>query len=41
LPDGTGISPTGTTTAVARRSADGWRFAILDCQGAVGSPGWS
>ena len=33
LPDGTGISPTGTTTAVARRSADGsWRFAILDCQ---------
>ncbi len=23
-------------------SADGsWRFAILDCQGAVGSPGWS
>jgi hypothetical protein len=24
------------------RSADGsWRFAILDCQGAVGSPGWS
>ena len=42
LPDGTRISPTGTTTAVARRSADGsWRFAILDCQGAVGSPGWS
>jgi len=42
LPDGTGISPAGTTTAVARRSADGsWRFAILDCQGAVGSPGWS
>jgi uncharacterized protein (TIGR02246 family) len=42
LPDGTGISPTGTTTAVARRSADGsWRFAILDCQGAMGSPGWS
>jgi hypothetical protein len=41
LPDGTGISPTGTTTAVARRSADGsWRFAILDCHGAVGSPGW-
>ena len=40
LPDGTGISPTGTTTAVARRSADGsWRFAILDCQGADGSPG--
>ena len=39
LPDGTGISP---TTAVARRSADGsWRFAILDCQGAVGSPGLS
>jgi uncharacterized protein (TIGR02246 family) len=42
LPDGTGISPTGTTTAVARRSGDGsWRFAVLDCQGAVGSPGWS
>ena len=42
LPDGTGISPTGTTTAVARRSADGsWRFAVLDCQGAAGSPGWS
>ena len=42
LPEGTKISPTGTTTAVARRSADGsWRFAILDCQGAVGSPGWS
>ena len=41
-PDGTGISPTGTTTAVARRSADGsWRFAILNCQGAAGSPGWS
>ena len=33
LPDGTGISPAGTTTAVARRSAGGsWRFAILDCQ---------
>ena len=42
LPDGTEISPTGTTTAVARRSGDGsWRFAILNCQGAVGSPGWS
>lgn len=41
-PDGTRISPTGTTTAVARRSADGsWRFAILDCQAAAGSPGWS
>lgn len=41
LPDGTGISPTGTTTAVARRSADGsWRFAVLNCQGAAGSPGW-
>lgn len=41
-PEGTEISPTGTTTAVARRSADGsWRFAILDCQGTVGSPGWS
>ena len=41
LPDGTRISPTGTTTAVARRSADGsWRFAVLNCQGAVGSPGW-
>ncbi|WP_327145403.1 YybH family protein [Nocardia sp. NBC_01327] len=35
-PDGTRISPTGTTTAVARRSPDGsWRFAILNCQGAV------
>ena len=34
LPDGTQISPTGTTTAVARRSADGsWRFAVLHCQG--------
>ena len=42
LPDGTRISPTGTTTAVGRRSADGsWRFAVLDCQGAAGSPGWS
>ena len=42
LPDGTGISPTGTTTAVARQSADGsWRFVILDCQGAVGAPAWS
>ncbi|MDH6133330.1 uncharacterized protein (TIGR02246 family) [Kitasatospora sp. MAA4] len=41
LPDGTLISPTGTTTAVARRSADGsWRFAVLNCQGTVGSPGW-
>jgi len=41
LPDGTRISPTGTTTAVARRAADGsWRFAVLNCQGAVGSPGW-
>ncbi|WP_034092005.1 YybH family protein [Streptacidiphilus albus] len=41
LPDGTRISPTGTTMAVARRSADGsWRFAVLNCQGAVGSPGW-
>ena len=41
LPDGTRISPTGTTTAVGRRSADGsWRFAILNCQGAAGSPGW-
>jgi uncharacterized protein (TIGR02246 family) len=40
-PDGTRISPTGTTTAVARRSADeSWRFAVLDCQGTVGSPGW-
>jgi uncharacterized protein (TIGR02246 family) len=36
LPDGTGISPTGTTTAVARRSSDGsWRFVILDCQPAA------
>lgn len=42
LPDGTGIAPTGTTTAVARPSADGsWRFAILNCQGTAGSPGWS
>ncbi|WP_194895650.1 YybH family protein [Catenulispora pinisilvae] len=41
LPDGTRISPTGTTTAVARRSADGsWRFAVLHCQGTVGSPQW-
>jgi uncharacterized protein (TIGR02246 family) len=41
LPDGTRISPTGTTTAVARRSADGsWRFAVLNCQGTAGSPGW-
>ena len=41
LPDGTQISPTGTTTAVARRSADGsWRFAVLNCQGAAGSPQW-
>jgi uncharacterized protein (TIGR02246 family) len=41
LPDGARISPTGTTTAVARLSADGsWRFAVLYCQGAVGSPGW-
>ncbi|WP_194891196.1 YybH family protein [Catenulispora pinisilvae] len=31
LPDGTGINPTGTTTAVASRSADGtWRFAVLN-----------
>jgi ketosteroid isomerase-like protein len=30
LPDGTAINPTGTTTAVARRSDDGnWRFAVL------------
>jgi uncharacterized protein (TIGR02246 family) len=41
LPDGTRISPTGTTTAVARRSADGsWQFAVLNCQGTVGSPQW-
>jgi ketosteroid isomerase-like protein len=41
LPDGTRISPTGTTTAVARRAADGsWRFAVLNCQGTVGSPRW-
>jgi uncharacterized protein (TIGR02246 family) len=41
LPDGTRISPTGTTTAVATRSADGsWRFAVLNCQGTAGSPGW-
>jgi uncharacterized protein (TIGR02246 family) len=31
LPDGTSINPTGTTTAVARRSPDGfWRFAVLN-----------
>jgi uncharacterized protein (TIGR02246 family) len=37
-PDGTRISPTGTTTAVARRSTDGsWRFVLLDCEGAVPS----
>ncbi|MEY9861688.1 uncharacterized protein (TIGR02246 family) [Catenulispora sp. GAS73] len=42
LPDGTRISPTGTTTAVARQSADGtWRFAVLNCQGTAASPGWS
>jgi uncharacterized protein (TIGR02246 family) len=42
LPDGSTITPTGTTTAVARRSVDGsWLFSILDCQGAVGSPAWS
>jgi uncharacterized protein (TIGR02246 family) len=41
LPDGTRISPTGTTTAVARRSGEGWwRFTILNCEGAAGSPGW-
>lgn len=41
LPDGTRIAPTGTTTAVARRSADGsWQFAVLHCQGTVGSPQW-
>lgn len=41
LPDGTQISPTGTTTAVARRAADGaWRFVVLNCQGAAASPGW-
>lgn len=40
-PDGTRISPTGTTTAVARPSADGsWRFTVLNCEGSVGSPGW-
>jgi uncharacterized protein (TIGR02246 family) len=40
-PDGTRISPTGTTTTVARQSADGsWRFAVLHCEGAVGSPQW-
>ena len=40
-PDGTRISPTGTTTAVARRSSDGsWRFAVLHCQGTAGSAGW-
>ncbi len=41
LPDGTRISPTGTTTAVARRSADGsWQFAVLNCQGTAGAPQW-
>jgi uncharacterized protein (TIGR02246 family) len=41
LPDGTRISPTGTTAAVGRRSADGsWRFAVLNCQGTAGSSGW-
>ena len=31
LPDGTSVNPTGTTTAVARRSPDGfWRFAVLN-----------
>lgn len=45
-PDGSVISPTGTTTAVARRSVDGsWRFAVLDCQpdqdAAEGVPGRS
>ncbi|MBR7830909.1 SgcJ/EcaC family oxidoreductase [Actinospica sp. MGRD01-02] len=31
LPDGTSINPTGTTTAVARRTPDGsWRFAVLN-----------
>jgi len=40
-PDGTRISPTGTTTAVAHRAANGsWRFAVLHCEGAVGAPGW-
>ena len=40
-PDGTRISPTGTTSAVARRSADNsWRFTVLNCEGAAGSPGW-
>lgn len=40
-PDGARISLTGTTTAVARRSADGsWRFAVLTVQGSVESPGW-
>jgi ketosteroid isomerase-like protein len=30
-PDGTRVSPTGTTTAVARRSADGaWLFTVLN-----------
>lgn len=41
LPDGTRISPAGTTTAVARRATDAsWRFAVLHCQGTAGSPGW-
>lgn len=30
-PDGTRLTPTGTTTAVGRRSPDGsWRFAVLN-----------
>jgi uncharacterized protein (TIGR02246 family) len=44
LPDGTRISPTGTMSAVARRSDDGsWRFAVLallDSRGTVGSSEW-
>lgn len=40
LPDGARIFPTGTTTAVARLSADGsWLFAVLNCQPAVGPAG--
>jgi uncharacterized protein (TIGR02246 family) len=35
-PDGARVTPTGTTTAVARRSDDGsWRFAVLNCEGAA------
>ena len=36
LPDGTRVTPTGSTANVARRSADGsWRFTILNPLGTV------